>query len=131
MMSMFHGLHWLPWLAGGGILTAIVVVVLAPSVAAVVSAYLVALAPLLRGAAEGIVGYVKILGSGLMDVIDSVATIIFVLTLMVGAALWGVYHTGRTCKPTYSKTTNCERATAAAIKDLRKEYKFVPRKQQQ
>lgn len=124
---MKHLMDWLPWLAGGGIITAVAVVVLAPSVATVLASYLVALSPLLKGAAEGIVAFVsEVLWPGVKDILDSYATVMCVVLLMLGSGFWGMYHEKSGYHPVAS--ASCTVSRDRILHDLRKEFKFVPRK---
>lgn len=70
--------------------------------------------PLLKGISEGLVEMVKVLYTGIVDILDNVRTIITVA--LIGAIL---FFSGM-----LSTNPDCEQC----IKELRKEYKFVKRK---
>jgi uncharacterized membrane protein len=93
---MFDLLSWLPWVGGASTIGLIVLALFAPSVLQVAAAWLTALSPLLKGIAEGIVNFIKVLWEGLKDMADNLSSIIFVLVIAGLAALWG-YHS-RPCE---------------------------------
>lgn len=68
---------WIPWVLGLGTIGWIALALLAPGVLSIIS-------PILRGVAEGLVEFAKILYSGIVDILDSwktVVTVIFILWL--------------------------------------------------
>ncbi len=86
---MFDFLDWLPWLGGSSVVALIAVAFFAPSVLQVAASWLSSMAPLFKGAAEGIVEFSKSLWSGFLDVTDNGKTILFVALVGLGCFLWG------------------------------------------
>ena len=128
-MTLTTIMHWFPWLAGTSLVVLGALAIFLPSALTVISAWLVALTPLVKGAAEATVEFVKRLWDGLLDVVDNVSTILFVVVVCVVAYAWGNAHTSKhtTRCPTpkfATKATPCDKIIA----DLRKQYRFVPRK---
>lgn len=80
---------WLPWLGGGSTLALIAIALLAPGVLTVAAQWLAALSPLLKGAAEGIVAFIKALWVGMQDMLDNAKSIIFVVTLCACSFIYG------------------------------------------
>lgn len=111
-------LGWLPWIGGGSLVTVIVVALLAPSVLTVASSWLSALSPLIKGLAEALVEFAKALYAGLLDMFDNAKSIIFVITLVAGAFLWG-YSYG------YSPKGKCPVCPTCTTTDT----KVTPKKQ--
>lgn len=111
-MTLFN---WITCFIGGGAVTWVALAIFAPGILNVVSAWLVAMAPLLQGISEGIVALAKRVWDGFLDVIDNVNTIIFV-TLVVLAAVGYVY----VATPKQMDFKSC-------VAELRKEYRFVPK----
>lgn len=66
------------------------VAILAPSVLQVAGNWLSALSPLIKGAAEGLVYFVKALWSGVLDMVDNLGSILLVAVVGLGCYLWGV-----------------------------------------
>lgn len=101
-------------LGGTGLIGAILLAIFAPSVLSVAAEWLKAASPLVRGAAEAIVTFVKALWDGFKDMVDNVASIVFVVTCVVVTA-FVVHHSA---KPTDKQ---------ACVAEFRKEYRFVKR----
>ena len=83
---------WVPWVAGGSTVGIIVLAVLAPSVLQIAGNWLSALSPLLRGAAEAIVGLARALWAGFLDMTDNGKSLLFVGAVALAAYLWGYTH---------------------------------------
>jgi p-aminobenzoyl-glutamate transporter AbgT len=78
---------WFPWLAGGSTLALLALAILAPSVLQVAASWLSAAAPLIQGLTEAVVYCVKILWSGVEDILDNWKTIATVIVLAL-IAVW-------------------------------------------
>ena len=83
---------WVPWVAGGSTVGLIALAILAPSVLQIAGNWLSALSPLLRGAAEAIVGLARALWSGFSDMTDNGRSLLFVGAVARAAYLWGYTH---------------------------------------
>ena len=99
-------MDWLPWLMGGSTIALLVLAVVAPSVLQVAATWLSALSPLVKGVAEGIVAFARVLWSGIQDIIDNWKTIVTVATLTV-VAVWYFQPEKVTC-PQCSEPTVCK-----------------------
>ena len=109
-------MQWAGGLSIVGLIGFVLLAVFAPGVIQVLSSWLTALAPLVKGAADGLVWFVKTIWEGFKDMTDNAASIVFVIVAILIGGWW--FSTLRTPpKP------NCE----TCIKDLRKDYRFVPR----
>lgn len=104
------------FILSGGLITWIALAIFAPSVLTVVSSWLTALAPLVKGAAEAAVAFFKLFIDGMKDMLDNFASIVFVSTIAILSA-WFF-----SCSPT---KTDCKKC----VDELRKEYKFVRKPQ--
>lgn len=100
-------------LGGTSLIGLVLLAMFAPGVVIVATEWLKSLSPLIKGISEGIVYVVKGAWEGLKDILDNVSTIVFVVVLSLGLYTYGLMA----AKP------DCE----ACIKELRKEYRFVPR----
>ena len=128
-MTLTTIMQWFPWLAGTSLVVLGALAIFLPSTLTVVSAWLVALTPLVKGAAEAAVEFTKRLWDGLLDVIDNVSTILFVVVVCVLTYAWGnshtTKHTARCPTPKVAtKVSSCDKIIA----DLRKQFRFVPHK---
>ena len=65
---------------------------LVPGLAGILSAVTAALGPLLKGFAEFLVWFVKTVWEGFVDIVDNVATIVTVLTLVFGFSMYYKYY---------------------------------------
>lgn len=101
-----------------GILSVIALAIFAPAVIGVAAEWLKALAPLVRGLAEGAVWFAKTMWDGFKDMMDNAASIIFVLVIIAISALW--FH--RSPEP-----CDCTEAIAKHERSLRARYNFVPK----
>lgn len=123
MISQF--LQWAPWLAGGGVIVWIVLALLAPSVLQVAASWLTSLSPLIKGLADLVVWFFRdILWEGFKDMSDNAASILFVATVATLAAMWVAWNPYCPERKFAGKAPSCE----TCIKNLRRDYKFVPRK---
>lgn len=120
-MELFNNLpSWITGLTGFGIISWVLLALFAPSALQVLSSWLVALSPLVKGLAEALVMFVKMLWEGIKDVTDSLATIVLVLTLVVCTYLYAQIN-----KP-YTPD-KCQHV----VDQLRKDFTFVPKKKPQ
>lgn len=115
-------LQWAGWFGGLGLVGWVLLAIFAPHVLVVVSSWLTALTPLVKGASEGVVWFFQTMWEGFKDVVDNSATILFVFVV---AALSMFYikwvtpkHTAKSCPEVSCKT---------CIDNLRPDYRFVPR----
>lgn len=83
---------WVPWVAGGSTVGLLVLAILAPSVLQIAASWLSALAPALRGLADGVVALVKALWEGFIDMTDNGRSLLFVGAVALAAYLWGYTH---------------------------------------
>jgi hypothetical protein len=97
-------------LGGGGLITLLLVSIFAPGLVSVAAE---GFKPLAKALGEGIVYTAKGAWIAIKDILDNVYTILFVVALCAAALLYG----NATSKP------DCEQC----IKELRKEYRFVPK----
>jgi hypothetical protein len=75
---------------GGTTIALIAVAIFAPAVLTVLASWLVGLTPLIKGAAEFIVSFTKLLWAGAVRILDDGApAIVFVITAVVVALLFG------------------------------------------
>lgn len=74
-------LDWLPWIISGGTITWIVLAIFAPHV-------LTLLTPILKAVIEGVIELLKRLWDGLLDIVDNINAIIF---LIAACLTWGWY----------------------------------------
>ncbi len=65
---------------------------LIPGASAIVGASMAFLGPILKGVAEFLVWFVKTIWEGFIDIIDNVATIVTVLTLVFGFSFYYKYY---------------------------------------
>jgi hypothetical protein len=105
--TLFQVADWIKWLGVFGVFAGIALFFFAPSLAGVVGEFL---KPLAKGFAE-------VIYNGVKNSFDTVAGIAVIGMLIFGTAYY--FNSNCDCKPVVAK----------AIKDLRKDYKFVPRKQ--
>lgn len=102
-----------------GVVGLIALAIFAPAAIGVIAEWLKALAPLVRGLAEGIVWFVKTMWEGLKDMTDNAASIVFVLVLVVASSMW------------VASRSKCDCDTGAAVaaheRSLRQQYNFVPK----
>lgn len=83
-------LGWiLTFIGGSTMLTVAALAIFAPSVLRVASEWLVALSPLLKGVAEGLVNLAKSLWEGFLDITDNGKTILTVGLAGAACFLWG------------------------------------------
>jgi len=117
-MSDFFGtiMQWAGGLSIVGLIGFVLLAIFAPGVISVLSSWLTALSPLVKGAADGLVWFVKTIWEGFKDMTDNAASIVFVIVAILIGGWW--FSTLR--KP---PEANCE----TCITNLRKDYKFVPR----
>lgn len=85
-------LTWVMGLTGLSFLGLALLAVFAPSVLAVLSEWLKALAPIIRGIADLLVAFWKICWEGIKDIADNLSTVIFYLVSVALAFLIGVSH---------------------------------------
>lgn len=83
--------NWIAGLVGVAGIGYAALLFLAPGVIGVISEYLKALSPLVRGAADAIVEFFKIMYAGLKDVADNFSTIVFVIIMMTMSYFYGIY----------------------------------------
>lgn len=100
---MFSTITWLLGIGGGAI-------------AGLLALYLVPSAkPIVDWFGENIPKALNVLKEGISDIVDNGATILTVLALVLGSYMYGNYN---------GKVTGAEQI----VKELRKDYTFVPRK---
>lgn len=100
-------MDWLPWLGGGSTLALILLALFAPSVLQVASAWFVALSPLIKGVAEGLVEYAKALWFGFMDMADNAKSLIFVGSLVIAAFIFGSFYASTPQCPVCDSRPEC------------------------
>lgn len=108
-------LNTLGWIAGSGAIAWVVLALFAPSVLTVMSSWLTALSPLIKGIAEGLVEMFKRLWDGLVYLTKSFNAVLFVVFFALLTYTYGHLGTNKSC--------SCK----TCIDNLRTEYKFVPR----
>lgn len=104
--TLFQVADWVKWLGVVGILGGIALFFFAPALASVAGK---ALEPVAKGIGE-------LFYHGVKNAFDTVAGIAVVGMLIFGTAYY------------FNKSCDCKPAVDRAIKDLRKDYKFIPRK---
>jgi mannose/fructose/N-acetylgalactosamine-specific phosphotransferase system component IID len=119
-------MQWIGWIGGAGLIGWAILAMFAPGAIQVVSAWLTALAPLVKGAAEGIVWFFKTMWEGFKDVVDNSATILFVF-VVAGMSMLYIKYLTPSQRVSLKDTTCNPRTCEQCINDLRKDYKFVKR----
>lgn len=94
--ALLSAWSWLPWLFGLGTIGWIALALLAPGL-------LNAVSPLLRGVSEAFVEFVKVLYTGLTDILDSWKTVVTVIVLIL---ISGNYFTYRDTKKFHKESTS-------------------------
>lgn len=107
MDTISNILGWLPWIGVPSIVALAAIAIFAPAVLQVAASWLSALSPLLKGAAEGLVYFVKALWSGVLDMVDNLGSILLVAVVGLGCYLWGVSNV-RTIVETRVEKVPCE-----------------------
>lgn len=111
-------LSWIPYIGGAGFAGAAVLLILAPSVIPLITNYLGALSPLIEGLAKGVVWFADTMWAGFKDMADNAKSIVFVVVVILLGVWYGVVN-----QTPCTTSVSCEKC----IKDLRADYKFVPR----
>lgn len=116
-------LSWVPWVLGGGIISTVVLLIVAfffaPALMPAIGSFL---KPIAGFFGETLVKFGKVLVHGIEDIIDDGKTIVTVVFMSLLIYSWFYYsHNGTSSKPTYE---SCK----PVIQDLRKKFKFVKRK---
>lgn len=115
-------LTWAMGLTGLSFLGLALLAVFAPSVLAVLSEWLKALAPIIRGIADLLVAFWKICWEGIKDIADNLSTVIFYLVSVALAFLIGVSHG----KKERVIVTKCDVATQCDPKvEYKTKYKYL------
>jgi len=118
MIDFLHNISsWAAWLGIGGIVGFFLLMMFAPALGKVVGEFL---SPIAKAVSEGIVWFFRdVLWVGMKDMLDNWASVTFVLVAIFAGA-WAL-----------SPKMDCEKqskvAVERAIKDLRKNYKFIER----
>lgn len=116
---------WVPWLVGGGLISTVVLLVVAfffaPALMPAIGSFLKPVAGFLG---EAIVNFGKVLMHGIGDIIDDGKTIVTVafMTCLIYGWFYYSYPKGQVISEANYKTCS------PVIKDLRKKFKFVKRK---
>lgn len=119
MFEMFQPLINLVMGVSGGVLVSwALLAFFAPSVLSVISSWLVALSPLVKGLAEAVVGFVQHLWIGLKDMTDNISSVIFMITVIFASS----YAIQSYTRPDIN--AKCK----VVIDQLRKDFTFVPKK---
>jgi len=118
MSDIFNSImHWAGLLGLAGTVGFIALMIFAPGVINVITTWLAALSPLVKGIGEGVVWFFQTIWEGFKDMTDNAASILFVVcAILVGG--WWISSWGD--KP---KAADCK----TCVDNLRKDYKFVPR----
>lgn len=106
--TLFQVADWVKWIGVAGIFLGILAFFFAPSIAGVIGEFL---KPVAKGLGEWLTHAAK-------NAFDTVSGIVLVGVLLFGTA----YYFNRSC--------DCKPVVEKAIKDLRKDYRFVPKKQE-
>ena len=114
-------LAWFPWIAGTGLIGYVALALLAPSVVQVAAAWLVNLAPLVKGLSEAVVEIIRRLWDGFLDVVDNINTVMLLAVVLVGGYVTGMTSSDR--GPSCPAKVTCEECIAK----FRPDYRFVKR----
>jgi len=118
-MEMFNFLpSWITGLTGFGVISWVLLALFAPSALQVASSWLVALSPIVKGLAEALVTFVKLLWEGVKDVMDNLSTVVLVLTLITCTYIYGQVN-----KPKLDKS----QIQQEYLQHLRKNYTLTPK----
>lgn len=110
-------LDWIPYLGGAGFMLVALAILLVPGFIPVMTQWLTAMTPAVKGLAEGVVKFVQVMWEGLQDVVDNASTVMFVGVVII-IAMWYGQHMN-TSLPIGKECTSLE--------DVRPDYKLVPR----
>lgn len=116
MIDIWHTVTSFGAWAGIGAIGVVLLLVFAPSVASVLAEYLKALAPLAKGAAEGVVWLLKTLWEGFTDMADNAASIIFVLAAILLSGWY--FHSTKECPPVKCPTSVSKPAPKTLMQKL-------------
>ena len=108
-MSLSSFYDWLPWIVGGFSTITIIGILVALFVARE------AVGVILKGVAEALVEFCKVIWEGFMDMTDNGKSILFV-AIIAALSSAGTYYTVK------------NDIKAKVYKELHQDYKFVPRK---
>lgn len=84
--------YWIAAITGFAGTLGVAGLFLIPGAAAILSTAMTVMTPILKGIAELLVWFVKTVWEGFIDIIDNIATIVTVLSLVAGFSLYYKYY---------------------------------------
>ena len=108
---------WLPAIGGIGLIGWVALSFFAPTIAGVAGEWLKALSPIVNSIAKGFAEFFRVMYKGLKDVVDSAATVAFVIVVALSAYGFSYYQHGGDKLAYHEKR----------LQEFRKDYKFIKR----